>query len=52
MRRLATLAAATLLALTATGAGAQEYPTKPITLVVPFPAASAVVDDDRLAEMF
>jgi tripartite-type tricarboxylate transporter receptor subunit TctC len=41
MRRLATLAAAALLAFSATGAGAQEYPTKPITLVVPFPAGGA-----------
>jgi tripartite-type tricarboxylate transporter receptor subunit TctC len=41
MRRLTTLAAAALLALTTSWSHAQEYPTKPITLVVPFPAGGA-----------
>jgi len=40
MRRLASLAAAFALAITG-AAQAQEYPTKPITLVVPFPAGGA-----------
>jgi hypothetical protein len=40
MRRLASLAAAFALAI-AGAAQAQEYPTKPITLVVPFPAGGA-----------
>ena len=41
MRRQRMLAAAALLALTATFAHAQDYPTKPITLIVPFPAGGA-----------
>jgi tripartite-type tricarboxylate transporter receptor subunit TctC len=40
MHRLASLAAAFALAITG-AAQAQEYPTKPITLVVPFPAGGA-----------
>lgn len=41
MRRLATLAAAFALVCSATWSHAQEFPTKPITLVVPFPAGGA-----------
>lgn len=41
MRRLATLAMATAFALLSTWSRAQDYPTKPITLVVPFPAGGA-----------
>ena len=41
MRRLTTLAAAVVLALSASWASAQGYPTKPITLIVPFPAGGA-----------
>ena len=41
MRRLTTLAAAVVLALSASWASAQDYPTKPITLIVPFPAGGA-----------
>jgi tripartite-type tricarboxylate transporter receptor subunit TctC len=41
MRRLAVLAALVLLAVSAGAARAQEYPTKPITLIVPFPAGGA-----------
>lgn len=40
MRRLA-MAAAAILALGSGAVKAQEYPTKPITLVVPFPAGGA-----------
>lgn len=40
MRRLA-MAAAAMLALGSGAVTAQEYPTKPITLVVPFPAGGA-----------
>ena len=41
MRRLTTLAAAALLALTTSWSHAQEFPTKPITLIVPFPAGGS-----------
>ncbi len=41
MRRLGLLAAAAVLAVTTTVSHAQDYPTKPITLVVPFPAGGA-----------
>jgi len=42
MRRLPTVMFATLLALASTGmAAAQDYPTRPITMIVPFPAGGA-----------
>jgi len=42
MRRLPTVMVATLLALASTGiAAAQDYPTRPITMIVPFPAGGA-----------
>ena len=42
MRRLLTVMVATLLALASTGiAAAQDYPTRPITMIVPFPAGGA-----------
>ena len=42
MRRLLTVMVATLLALASTGiAAAQNYPTRPITMIVPFPAGGA-----------
>ena len=41
MRLLATLAAAALFAVSATSLQAEDFPTKPITLVVPFPAGGA-----------
>src|SRR5262245_9367839 len=41
MRRPGMLVAAALLALSATFVHAQEYPTKPITLIVPFRAGGA-----------
>jgi tripartite-type tricarboxylate transporter receptor subunit TctC len=41
MRFLATLAAAALLAVSAVPLQAEDFPTKPITLVVPFPAGGA-----------
>ncbi len=42
MRRLLTLMAAALLGLAGNGiAAAQDYPTRPITMIVPFPAGGA-----------
>ena len=42
MRRLLTILAAILLGLASTGiAAAQNYPTRPITMIVPFPAGGA-----------
>ena len=42
MRRLLTVMVATLLALASTGiAAAQDYPTRPMTMIVPFPAGGA-----------
>ena len=42
MRRLLTVMVATLIALASTGiAAAQDYPTRPITMIVPFPAGGA-----------
>jgi tripartite-type tricarboxylate transporter receptor subunit TctC len=42
MHRLSTIAVAALLGLASTGiAAAQDYPTRPLTMIVPFPAGGA-----------
>jgi tripartite-type tricarboxylate transporter receptor subunit TctC len=42
MRKLLTAVVAALLGLTSTGiAAAQDYPTRPVTMIVPFPAGGA-----------
>ena len=38
---IATAAAAAMLAAVATGAGAQDYPTRPVNLIVPWPAGGS-----------
>jgi tripartite-type tricarboxylate transporter receptor subunit TctC len=54
--RVPLLAAAAVAAMAATGAGAQEWPTRPLTLVVPFAAgggidASARIQAQHMSEL-